>query len=78
MYILTQPDRRLWFISLSALVHVHCEDTEKFVCVFRASGGELASASGAHPPRSGVPVLQSAAAAHVTSTPHLSMAHHDH
>lgn len=49
-----------------------------FVCVFRASGGESASASGAHPPCSGVPVLQSAAAAHVTSTPHLTVAHHDH
>lgn len=46
--------------------------------MFRASGGEPASASGAHPPCSGVPVLQSVAAAHVTSTPHLAVAHHDH
>lgn len=49
-----------------------------FVLVLRAPGGEFASASGAHPPRSGVPVLQSAAAAHVTSASHVSVAHHDH
>lgn len=49
----------------------------KCVSVFRASGGEPAFASGAHPPCSGVPVLQSAAPAHVTSAPHLTVAHHD-
>lgn len=53
-------------------------EKKKLVCVFRASGGESASAPGAHPPRSGVPVLQSAAAAHVTPAPHLTVAHHDH
>lgn len=51
-----------------------------FICVstFRATGREPASASGAHTSCSSVPVLQSAAAAHVTSTPHLTVAHHDH
>lgn len=50
----------------------------KLVCVCRASGGEPAAASGAHPSCSGLPVLQSAAAAHVASTPNLTVAHHDH
>lgn len=44
----------------------------------RAPGGEPASSSGAHPPCSGVPLLQGAVAAHVASAPHLIMAHYDH
>lgn len=56
----------------------NCMLKEKLVCAFRASGGESASAPGAHPPRPGVPVLQSAAAAHVPPAPHLTVAHHDH
>lgn len=49
-----------------------------FVCVFRASSGEPAPSSGPYPPRSGVSFLQSAAAANVTPTSHLPVAHYDH
>ena len=70
--------------SVFKYLHTHTHTAMEYwlmsVCVspIRAAGGESASAPGAHPPCPGVPVLQSSTAAHVSSTPHLTVAHHDH